>query len=374
MVSLTTVTAQNTAFLSTHPLVAVVVGGTSGISEYAIRSLITTHASLLSSSSSSPSSSPPSLRIYIIGRNATAAQKTITDCKAICPGPEFEIIFVKAEDLSLLKDVDRVCEEIVKLEREKEGNGRGKARVDWLVMSQSNSVQSFNGRKLTSEGLDVQFSLHYYSRMRFVTQLLPLLLNSTHPRGAHITSIYAAGMEATLHANDLSLRQPTNYTFATVRSHVAYMTTLFFESLVQRHPGKLVATHVFPGLVITPGMYLAGYPFWFRVLRGVFGGLGVMRLVSMGSGEAGSRMVWTMAGEEFVCNGDGKVDGKGGQGIMAGTDGVKGGGAYAVGRLGDVIETEKAYKEVRKGDLKDRVWKYTWNAFEVIERGEVFED
>lgn len=60
---------------------------------------------------------------------------------------------MKAEDLSLLRDVDRVCGEVVRLEGKREratssdgGNG-GKARVDWLVMSQSNSVQSFKGRR-----------------------------------------------------------------------------------------------------------------------------------------------------------------------------------------------------------------------------------
>ena len=65
---------------------------------------------------------------------------------------------MKVEDLSLLGDVNRVCGEVVRLEREKEqeqnkrgggengGKGR-KARVDWLVMSQSNSVQSFKGRR-----------------------------------------------------------------------------------------------------------------------------------------------------------------------------------------------------------------------------------
>ncbi|PVH76644.1 hypothetical protein DL98DRAFT_657332 [Cadophora sp. DSE1049] len=367
-----------------HPLVAVIVGGTSGISEYAIRSLIQTHSSLPSA---------PSLRIYIIGRNTISAQKTNSECKTICPGPEIELIFVKAEDLSLLKDVDRVCEEVVRLEREKEQNGGGKARVDWLVMSQSNSVQSFRGRKLTSEGLDIQFSLHYYSRMRFVarkypfpfriyirlldtstrfvnkiltlTKLLPFLLTSTLPTGAHITSIYAAGMESTLHVTDLSLHLPTHYTFSTPRSHVVHMTTLFFESLVHQHAGKLVATHVYPGLVVTPGMYLDGYPWWFRVLRGVFGGLGVVRLVSLGAEEAGARMVWTVAGEGFVF--------REGEGIV-GTDGVRGGGAYAVGRLGEVCHDGKAYKEIRKGRLKEKVWEHTWKAFAVIEGGGVFKE
>lgn len=90
-----------------------------------------------------------------------------------------------------------------------------------------------------------------------------------------------------------------------------------------------------------------------------------MRLVSQSSEEAGSRMVWTLAGEGFVS-------GEGGR--MVGTDGVRGSGAYAVGRLGEVCQDGKAYVEIRKGNLKERVWEHTWKAFEVIEKGGVFED
>jgi len=122
------------------------------------------------------------------------------------------------------------------------------------------------------------------------------------------------------------------------------MTTLFFESLVQKHPGKLVATHVYPGLVITPGMYLEGCPLWFRVLRAIFGGLGIMKLVSLSSEEAQNRMVWTLAGAGFVSR-----EGEG----MVGTDGVRGGGTYAVGRLGEICQDGKAYEEIREGDLKE---------------------
>ncbi|KAG4430127.1 hypothetical protein IFR05_014383 [Cadophora sp. M221] len=59
---------------------------------------------------------------------------------------------------------------------------------------------------------------------------------------------------------------------------------------------------------------------------------------------------------------------------MVGTDGVKGGGAYAVGRLGEVCRTGTKYVDIRKGDLKERVWEHTMKAFDVIEKEGVFED
>ncbi len=138
MVALSLVKSTNASVLASTPLVAVFVGGTSGICEYALRALARTHAS---------TKSPHSLRIYIVGRNATAASKIIDDCKLICQGPDCKLIFVKAEDLSLLKDVDRVCEEVVKLERTEEQNGGGRARIDWLCMSQSTFGLSFESRK-----------------------------------------------------------------------------------------------------------------------------------------------------------------------------------------------------------------------------------
>lgn len=69
-----------------------------------------------------------------------------------------------------------------------------------------------------------------------------------------------------------------------------------------------------------------------------------MKLVRLSSEEAGNRMVWTLAGAGSVS-----TEGEG----MVGTDGVRGGGAYAVGRLGEICQDGKAYEEIREGDLKE---------------------
>lgn len=83
------------------------------------------------------------LRAYIVGRNASAAEKIIADCLRVCPSGEFK--FVKARDLSLMEDVDRVCQEIQRAEEEEVGKGRGGvAKVDLLVETQG--YLSFEGR------------------------------------------------------------------------------------------------------------------------------------------------------------------------------------------------------------------------------------
>lgn len=133
MVTLPVVRSSDAALVQSQPLVAVFVGGTSGISEYTLRALAKTHAS-----------KGKGLRAYIVGRKASAAEKIIADCKTVCPSGDFQ--FVKAEDLALLKDVDRVCAEIQRVEEEKGMAGEGKARIDILVMSQHYFPLSFEPR------------------------------------------------------------------------------------------------------------------------------------------------------------------------------------------------------------------------------------
>lgn len=51
--------------------------------------------------------------VYIVGRNATAAERITQECKTL--NPDGVVEFLKA-DVSELRDVDRVCAEIMKRE------------------------------------------------------------------------------------------------------------------------------------------------------------------------------------------------------------------------------------------------------------------
>lgn len=132
MVHIDLVRSANSSLAATHPLVAVFVGGTSGIGQYTACALAATHAHR-----------GKGLRLYIVGRNATAAEKTIADCVRVCPEGRFR--FVRAEDLALLKDVDRVCAEIGRIEEGENAEGGTGARVDLLVMTQA--YLSFEARR-----------------------------------------------------------------------------------------------------------------------------------------------------------------------------------------------------------------------------------
>ncbi|KAK4496661.1 hypothetical protein PRZ48_012643 [Zasmidium cellare] len=308
MIPLATVTAINAALINRQPLVAVFTGGTSGIDEYTIRYLAAHHGT-----------TGKGLRVYIVGRNEQAAEKIIADCLKICPRGEF--VFVKATDLSLLRDVDRTCEKIKELEKEKDGEG---PRIDMLVMSHADLW--FGGRRgmfqtaasahetdrgsRDREGLDKTMSFLFYSRMRFIEQLLPLLRASTLP--AHVVSIYGAGLEKKLpnwQPNNLSLRGADDdkiYSMSACRTHVTVMTTFFFERLAKQNPGKLSLVHEYPGLVMTPAFNNASHPWWFRLLWMILSPIIHLFRPVISAEETGERVLFSCS-DRFPARSKGKT-------------------------------------------------------------------
>jgi hypothetical protein len=199
--------------------------------------------------------------------------------------------------------------------------------------------------------------------MRLTTQLLPLLLSSSLP--AHIVSVFSPKRNDKFLPNDLSLRNPNNYNFMNMGSHVAYLTTFFFESLAKKHPGKLSLSHYFPGLVIhenfTSGEKL---PTWFRVTFKVVGPL--MKWWSVSPKECGQRVVF-LATERFPARGgEGKGD------VAMGSDGTRGGGAYRLDLDNEVDPCPKNFKQLREDGMEEKIWRHTLGAFEAIEAGKTF--
>ena len=121
MVAIQEVRAINENFFRNRSLVAVLIGGTSGIGEYTGRALAAIY-----------SNQKLSLRLYIVGRNNAAAEKIISGCSRICPNGTFN--FVKAEDLASINEVDRVSAEILRLEQQQYRDD--KPRIDLLIMTQ----------------------------------------------------------------------------------------------------------------------------------------------------------------------------------------------------------------------------------------------
>jgi hypothetical protein len=228
----------------------------------------------------------------------------------------------------------------------------------------------------TKEGLDFTMSLMYYSRMRIITTLLPLLLKSTLP--PTVVSVFAAGAENHLFPDDLSLRK-VKFKYDHARSHMCYMHCLFFEALAAQHPGKLSLIHIFPGLVIGPNFQSTELPLWFRLL---FNGVVLPLfgwLITLKPAHCGQRMV-SLAGGRYPPSpsaSDASVtQAKGAsspaQQYITGTDGKPGSGVYSLNWNDESNYPVKKYATVDKDAMRKKVWDHTMRAFEVIEKGGVF--
>ena len=216
-------------------------------------------------------------------------------------------------------------------------------------------------------------SLLYYSRMRFTTRVLPLLLSSSLP--AHVVSVFGPGRDTTFIATDLSLRSPKNYGFINSGSHVAYLATFFMEYLVAQNPGKLALIHYYPGLVLSEGYQDPTFPFWFRGIFKYGAPLIKLLLPTLNGKESGERTLFNASPRFPPRSADGKAASSksvGSIGVAESSDGIVGGGAYRVNFDNEQVATPKQYKKLREEGWLDKAVNHTLKAFEEIEAGRVF--
>ncbi|KAG0645095.1 Oxidoreductase andH [Hyphodiscus hymeniophilus] len=109
------------------------------------------------------------------------------------------LVFLETE-VSLIIFIDAACKNIVDVE----------SKIDFLCMSQG--CFPINVPQHTEEGLDLCLVIQYYSRIRLVSILLPLLRAS--PRGGRILSVLDGGREKPIITTDLGLDNPANYSWS----------------------------------------------------------------------------------------------------------------------------------------------------------------
>ncbi|KFA55640.1 Sat2 [Stachybotrys chartarum IBT 40293] len=321
------------------PIVAAVAGGTTGIGSYLAKALATTFASHGSK-----------LRVYIVGRNAGRAKTVISECQKISPGSDWR--FIHATDLALISEVDKSSAEIIKQETEAPFHGE-LARLDLLYMT--HAIPILGHKRTTEEGLDALESTIYYSRIRFILQLLPLLTAS--PRVAHVISVYAGGMENGVKPDEepIGFVPAEIYHFNTVRKYTTFMKTFVFEELAEKHAERLSLIHIYPGLVDGPGF--TQMPRWFRVLFTLMKPLTSLYMTR--SEDCGMVMAY-LATSRFSAKGSG-------QDAPTSTDtlapksslGVVGGGAYSLGQRADSQTPQIMFEKSRKPDTSKKAWDHT---------------
>lgn len=216
-------------------------------------------------------------------------------------------------------------------------------------------------------------SLIYYSRMRFTTRLLPLLLSSPLP--AHVVSVFGPQRDSTFIPTDLSLRSPQNYSFMNSGSHAAYLTTFFMEYLATQNPGKISLVHYFPGLVLSEAFEDPTLPLWFRAVFKYGGPLIRLAPSTLDGDESGNRTLFNVSPRFPPRSLDSQVVSSNSVetiSVAESSDGIIGGGAYKVNYNNEHIITPKQYAKLREEGWYDKAVNHTVTAFKEIEAGRIF--
>ncbi|KAJ5637885.1 hypothetical protein N7490_007764 [Penicillium lividum] len=334
MVTLEAIQKNNSSLKDYGPnLVAVFVGGTSGIGEATARAFVR---------------DTQSSRIYLVGRNETQASKIIEELRQI--NPDGQISFVKCE-AARLHSVDEACKSI----QEKE------EKVNLLFMTAG--IMTTKGRDETDEGLDKKLSLHYYSRMRFAMNLLPQLTkaataNDSGKKGlgdnlSRVVSVLSAGSEESLHLDDLDLK--THYSLSNCAGHAITMNTLFLQELAAVYPATSFI-HAYPRGVKT-GIMRDFNP----IARVAFNALATLAnpwMVPLK--ESGERHLYASTSSQYPPQASGDGD------VATGADGKSGSGAYLLNWDGSITGNKKVLEAARQNETGKLVWKHTLGIFTSI--------
>ncbi|KAK1493081.1 hypothetical protein CCUS01_13903 [Colletotrichum cuscutae] len=311
---------QSNALVASLPkgLVAVFIGATSGIGRSTLQHLAQ-HAR--------------SPHIYTVARPQTvASHETFLASLRASTNPDASYTLLPA-DHALISDIDAAMETI--LQRE--------TKVDILFLSAG--FIAFEGRQNTVEGLDPSMSTRYYTRLRAVQKLLPLLHKAARSR---VVSVLAAGLEGPMaDEEDLDLRKPGNWGYWPASVQATTMGTLALEVLARENPG-VSFVHSMPGPVATPGLERAR-------------GFGVDVRGEMGVEEAGQRGLFLATSDLY--------DSRGREGVMrvpGGDEDVKrsGGGVFLVDPEGERVDNEEVLGVMRERGLDVKVWNFTRELFD----------
>ncbi|KAJ5542644.1 hypothetical protein N7461_008647 [Penicillium sp. DV-2018c] len=284
-------------------------------------------------------------RVYLVGRSETRASKIIEDLRAL--NPDGQISFIKG-DVSRLQEVDQTCKAIQAKEE----------KINLLVLSAG--ILTTKGRDETDEGLDKKLSLHYYSRMRFLHNLLPQLTKAANAENtapgkqrnlSSVLSILDARGNSPLILNDLSLKD--NYSLRNCANHAITMTSLSMEELASAHPSTSFV-HAYPGIVKTSLARDRGF-----LMKTALSAVMVMLTpFTVPLEESGERNLYAATNPSFSPRGLNADD------AAIGSDGVRGSGAYLVGCDSGIVSDQKTLQRYREDGTRGKVWKHTLDIFQ----------
>lgn len=203
----------------------------------------------------------------------------------------------------------------------------------------------------TSEKLHLIAALNYYSRIRIITNLLPLLQRASSLR--RIVTVGGGSKEGKLDLSDL---QANKVPLTDIRGHLTSLVTLGLEAVARTVP-DISIVHDYPGTVKTP--------FLDRMPEDMLKNVEFVPL-----DECGERHVYLATSAEYPPR-DGTEAGvplQTGAQVSMGSNGEVGSGLYSIDQDGESasLETLKLLADMRNEGIVDRVWEHTDGEFKRI--------
>lgn len=260
--------------------------------------------------------------------------------------PEGEAFFIQ-KDITLFRSVDEVCADLTQREK----------KIHCLFLTAG--YMTLKGRHETEEGVDRKMAVNYYSRIRFVLNLMPLLQRASQANElARVITVLAAGSEGDVRMDDLELKH--NFTLHACLAHCVIMSDFMIEELSKRFP-DVSFSHSYPGTVKTGiANELTG-----PVRLAVKVMYAVMTPWILNVQESGERHLFQITSQVYPSRkgavGIPPVDG---MQAIKGMSGEPGGGAYLLDWDGKAAGDEKVLGKYREIDMGTKVWEHTMAIFE----------
>lgn len=205
----------------------------------------------------------------------------------------------------------------------------------------------------TTESLPSYIALVYFSRFRFIHNLLSQL--QAAPSLRRVVSVFAATMEGDINVDDLDAR---TMPFSASGGHITSLISLSHHILAEQAP-SVSFIHANPGIVKS-GIAREGTGVKIWVFKQVMAWLGPW--VQIPEKESGERHLFLGTSARYSARDNkGGVPVSEGEGIAVGTDGGVGSGNYSVDSMGESAgEKVVALLEGFRNDgTAARLWEHT---------------
>jgi NAD(P)-dependent dehydrogenase (short-subunit alcohol dehydrogenase family) len=130
-------------------------------------------------------------------------------------------------------------------------------KLNYLVLSASPTSGSFFSVVETSDGIEANMAVSYYTRFLIIQELMPLLEQAAKEgEDARVITVLAAGREKDVMPDDMDLKK--SYNLSTLAVYSSTYNSLMCQEFSNLHP-SVSFIHVYPGFVDTPLMDM--FPF-----------------------------------------------------------------------------------------------------------------